>query len=251
MPLLDHFHRPLEPLLAWSALHIRWSTELADRFSDELPARYYVEPGTRFGIGIDVAALERSADPAQEGDEGDWQPSWESPSATATLPFAVATDELETLVYERASGELRLVGAVELVSPANKDRPESRQAFVTKCHNYLLRGVGVVVIDVVADKRFNLHNDLMDFLGHPARRMAGHTYATAYRTTGKNGSGTLATWEYPLAVGANLPTVPMWLLGGFCIPARLEETYTETLRRLRVPQRLADHAASAARRATA
>jgi len=250
MPLLDHFHPPLEPLLSWSALHTRWCTQLADEFTEALPSRYYVEPCTRFGIEIDVAALERFADPAQNGEYGDWQPSWESPSATATLPFAVATDELEALIYEQASGELRLVGAVELVSPANKDRPESRQAFVTKCHNYLLRGVGVIVVDVVTDKHFNLHNDLMDHIGHPTRHMAETVYVTAYRTTGKNGGGQIETWEYPLAVGAALPTVPMWLLGGICIPARLEETYTETLRRLRVPQRLADHAAATAPRAT-
>lgn len=244
MPLLDHFHPPLKPLLQWTAMHSRWMNALADTFNVALPPKFYSETSAHFGIEIDVATLERIADPAQNGDYGEWRPEWDAPAATATLPYVVATDELETLVYEDASEGIRLVGAVEFISPANKDRPESRQAFVTKCHGYLQHGVGVVLIDVVTDKHFNLHNDLMDFLGHPARRMAETVYVTAYRTTGKNGSGTLETWEHPLAVGQVLPTVPMWLLGGICIPARLEETYTETLRRLRVPQRLADHAAA-------
>lgn len=248
MPLLDHFHHPMKSLLQWGSMHIEWMSALSNSFNAALPPKFYAEPGAHFGIEVDVASLERFGDPAQNGDYGDWRPEWDAPTATATLPYAVATDELETLIYEDASGGIRLVGAVEFISPANKDRLETRRAFVAKCHGYLQHGVGVILIDVVTDKHFNLHNDLMDFLGHPARRMAETVYVTAYRTTGKNGSGKLETWEHPLTVGQALPTVPMWLLGGFCIPARLEETYTETLRRLRVPQRLADHAAAVQRR---
>jgi hypothetical protein len=60
-------------------------------------------------------------------------------------------------------------------------------------------------------------------------------YATAYRPTGKNGSGQLALWVEPLAVERELPTMPLWLYGGFCVPARLEETYSRTCRDLRLP----------------
>lgn len=63
MPLLNHFRPPLEPLLAWSALHTRWSTQLADEFQTTLPPRYYAESCTRFGIEIDVAAESDQASP--------------------------------------------------------------------------------------------------------------------------------------------------------------------------------------------
>jgi hypothetical protein len=44
----------------------------------------------------------------------------------------VEQDEYEVRVYD-TQRHRRLVAAVEIVSPANKDRPEHRRAFVTKC----------------------------------------------------------------------------------------------------------------------
>ena len=44
---------------------------------------------------------------------------------------AVFPDEIEVLVIHRSGGPT-LVGAIELVSPANKDRPETRRAFAAK-----------------------------------------------------------------------------------------------------------------------
>ena len=41
-------------------------------------------------------------------------------------------DEYEVRVYDTLRGR-RLVATVEIVSPANKDRPEHRRAFVAKC----------------------------------------------------------------------------------------------------------------------
>jgi hypothetical protein len=201
----------------------------------ELPAtRYYAMPTRHLGIEIDVAALERYHDPAAENGFT-WTPRWSAPAATATVPFAPATDELEVRVYEESAEEgLRIVGAIELVSPANKDRPEHRSAFVSKCHGLLQKGIGVVIVDVVTDKHFNLHNELMTRLGNPELRIDGHLYATSYRPTGKRGAGELAVWTYSLAVGAALPTVPFWLYGGIHVPARLEETYDRTCRELRV-----------------
>jgi hypothetical protein len=46
-----------------------------------------------------------------------------------------------------------LVGAIELVSPANKDRSTHRDAFVSKCETYLRQGIGLVIIDVVTEGR--------------------------------------------------------------------------------------------------
>ncbi len=240
MPLLDHFHPPLRNVLQWNSFHSAWLAELAGDFNEWLPPRFYAEPSTRFGIEVDVAALERITD---SPDDGDWKPTYTAPVATATVPFAIGTDALEVLVYEDYPGEIRLVGAVEFASPANKDRPESRAAFVTKCREYLHRGIGLVIVDVVTDKHFNLHNDLMQAIGRPEQAVGGHLYAVAYRPTGKNGTGQLAIWSHRLVVGEPLPEVPMWLWGGLSIPARLNDTYDETCRRLRVAARLADRAA--------
>lgn len=54
----------------------------------------------------------------------------------------------EVLVFDLECTR-RLVAAVEIVSPANKDRPESRQLFVAKCFNLLRAGVCLSIIDLV------------------------------------------------------------------------------------------------------
>ena len=236
MPLLDHFHPPLRSVLQWNAFHSAWLAALAGDLNTVLPRWFYAEPSARFGIEVDVAALERLNDAA--ADVEPWSSSYTCPPATATVPFAVATDALEVFVYEGGAGELRLVGAVELVSPANKDRPDSRAAFVTKCREYLHRGLGLVVVDVVTDRRANLHNDLMAAIERPEQATPADLYAVSYRPTGGNGHGRLSLWPHPVAVGEPLPAeVPFWLWGGVCVPARLDATYEATLRQLKVADR--------------
>ncbi|MBX9584474.1 MAG: DUF4058 family protein [Gemmataceae bacterium] len=235
MPLLDHHHPPVRKLVQWQSFHSAWMTTLAYDMNADLPPRFVAAPSFNLGIEVDVAALERFRD---EYNGAAWEPTWTAPSATATLPFAVATDELEVLIHEDYSGEVRLVGAVEFVSPANKDRPDTRDAFVSKCHGYLQKGVGLLIVDVVTDRHANLHNDLMARVGGGAVPVEGHLYATAYHPTGKNGSGELTVWTERLAVGEPLPTMPLWMFGGICIPARLEETYATTRRNLRVDRLL-------------
>lgn len=64
-------------------------------------------------------------------------------------------DEYEVRVYDTRYGR-RLVAAVEIVSPANKDRPESRRLFVTQCVALLRQHVCVALVDPVTIRRANL-----------------------------------------------------------------------------------------------
>ena len=73
-------------------------------------------------------------------------------------------DSYEIRVYQDLGGaELR--AAIELVSPANKDRAGSRRTFAAKCAGYLKHGIGVLVVDVVTARSANLHAELFDVLG--------------------------------------------------------------------------------------
>ena len=63
---------------------------------------------------------------------------WAPPVATFSMP-AVFPDSVEVLVYDMESG-YTLVGAVELVSPGNKDREEARRGFAAKCQLTCSRG---------------------------------------------------------------------------------------------------------------
>lgn len=77
-------------------------------------------------------------------------------------------DDYEVQIYDVKKNR-RLVAAIEIVSLSNKDRPETRQVFVAKCEALLRRGVSVAIVDVVTEKNFNLHAELLELLGQRDR----------------------------------------------------------------------------------
>ena len=131
--------------------------------------------------------------------------------------------------------EFRLVAAIELVSPSNKDRPENRKTFVNKCEALLKQEVCVTIVDVVTSRTANLYGELLDELG--AERTAisrSAIYAATCRGRRSGPRWRLESWEHELAVGAALPTLPLWLSEDFMVPLELEATYEETCRSLRI-----------------
>jgi hypothetical protein len=70
----------------------------------------------------------------------------------------------EVLIFDQ-SRDRRLVAAAEIVSPANKDRTESRQLFITRCANLLRNDVCVSLVDLITVRRFNLYTELLSLLG--------------------------------------------------------------------------------------
>ena len=130
-----------------------------------------------------------------------------------------------------------MVAAIELVSPSNKDRPVSRRAFAAKCAAYLQNDVSVIVLDVVTERRDNLHAELMQLfqIGEPSTNaLASHLYAVAYRAVKAGQRVQLEMWPAPLAVGLPLPTLPLWLSGELAVPLDLEATYRATCDSLRI-----------------
>lgn len=234
MPLRDHFRGWLYQELQWHPFHSAWATFLATAVNARLPEGFRALPNVQTSIEIDVAAFGNLRSPAPEsssGGSGEWQPS----GGTLTIPFEFGEQATEILVHGSRDGRY-LAGAIELVSEGNKDRPDSREAFVSKCETYLHRGVGLVIVDMVTTRSANLHDELMARIGPPERAAWGAPlYVTSYRPTGKNGSAQLTVWEEPLALGAPLPTVPLWLLHGPYVPVLLEATYEDTFRQLRLP----------------
>jgi hypothetical protein len=66
-----------------------------------------------------------------------------------------------------------LVGAIELVSPSNKARPAARRAFAMKCLNYLNAGIGLILVDVVTERRASLHDEMAELIVGDAPRFPG------------------------------------------------------------------------------
>jgi hypothetical protein len=220
MPLLDHFHPPLSERRHWHSFHNSWATYLSSQLNTLLPAGYFAEANVHFGVEIDVAAFE---EPGPAG----MPPGWVPPPPQVSHPFEMSGVVVEVGIFSRSGGP-QLAGAIELVSPANKDRPAEREAFVAKCLSYLHAGVGLVVVDVVTERRADLHRELLLRLGvadpGPGPALSG----SAYRPVQRGGVSVLDVWREPLALGQPLPTLPLWLRGGLCLPVELEATYQRT-----------------------
>ena len=133
--------------------------------------------------------------------------------------------------------ERRLVAAVEIVSPANKDRPDSRQLFVARCFNLLRRDVCLSIIDLVTTRQFNLYVELLAVLqrSDPAFDPPPALYAVTCRKRHEGRGTKLDTWARPLAVGQPLPSLPVWLSEMLTVTLEFEASYEETCRVLRIP----------------
>ena len=95
----------------------------------------------------------------------------------------------------------------------------------------------VVIVDIVTERTANLHAALVDILGlaQPLAWCAPSSlYAVTYRPTQAADAQRLEVWPEALAVGALLPTMPLWLSDELCLPLALEASYRATCAALRI-----------------
>jgi hypothetical protein len=228
MPLRDHFRPPLERRRHWEGFLGAWPAMIVAHLSAKLPLRYSAGPHVHLGASAEIDNGWFDEDTAV----------WASPRPTLTLFTDFPAGAVyEVRVFDEERGG-RLVAAVEIVSPANKDRPEHRRAFVAKCAALLQEQVAVAIIDVVTTRHFNLYGELLELIGEtdPAlTHEAPALYAAACRGTKKDNTWLVETWTFPVAVGQPLPTLPLWLADNLAVPLELEASYEETCRILRIP----------------
>jgi hypothetical protein len=239
MPLLDHFHPPLHGPRRWEGFHHAWATFIAQQLNqDMLPPDYYAESEISVGpeLEIDVATMERTDGDGRnkEGGTAVWSPP--RPKISVKVDFA-HLDSYEVRIYQDLGGaELR--AAIELISPANKDREGSRRTFAAKCAGYLQHGIGVIIIDVVTARTANLHAELFEVLEVKGRSSAWESptglYAVAYRAVTVRKKPRIEVWPEILTLGEALPIAPLWLTLDLCVPVRLEESYLAACRSLRI-----------------
>lgn len=235
MPLLDHFHRPLDRR-SWESFHGWWGLHLAGQLNMRpMPYGFLAEGNVHIGITVtaDVAAFEED-DPTGESTNGAVATElWAPPQPPLVVPVDFTSPEtFEIRIYDQERART-LVAVVELVSPGNKDRPENRRAFLDKCAAYLREGISVVLVDIVTSRRHNFHAALMELFngGETAMRaITSDLYAVAYRVHLVGQRTQLETWPAALALGAPLPTMPLWLTESLCVPLELEAGYQAACR---------------------
>jgi hypothetical protein len=204
MPLRDHFRPPLDDAHSWEGFYGGWPAVIVQHLRKTLPTGYEAGPRVYLGTSmeVDVATFEK-----------------------APPTFY----EYEVRIYD-ARRDRRLVAAIEIVSPANKDQPEYRNVFVAKCAALLQKGVAVNIVDLVTVRQSNLYADLLTFIEHSdptLRTPRPHLYAAACRWVRPGDRAPLQAWSIILTLGQPLPTLPLWLSETRVVPLDLEPTYEQ------------------------
>jgi hypothetical protein len=242
MPLRDHFRPPLDDLHSWDELHGMWPATIVRELVEILPEPYFAAPTVHLGslFEVDVGTYRGRAGDADDGDfstSGAAVVTYTPPRPTLTLePQLPDQDVYEVRVYD-SRRQRRLVAAVELVSPSNKDRTETRGVFVSKVAALLKHDICVSIVDVITASTTNLYADLMSFLECNDPALGDEPppiYAVTVRTRYEGRRRLMDSWYHPLAIGRTLPTLPIWLKEGLAISLDLESSYEDACRTLRI-----------------
>ena len=214
---------------------------IAQQLNRTLPPEFVALPQVSRGPSaeIDVAALELTNARRETSPEPTWEP--EAPGWSCSVDWS-ERDLFEVRVIDQRNSP-RLAAAIELISPANKDRPATRQAFAGKCAGLLRQGVGLLVVDVVTNRQHDLHAELLTLLELDAEEKeptasqssSPPLYAVAYRTV-MDDPARLDVWNRQLSLGKNLPTLPLWLSPELAVPVELETSYRAACEMLRIAQ---------------
>ncbi len=232
MPLLDHFHPPMDDEAPWEGIGTLWIANVVKALNRTLPRedfRAYANVHLGHMVEADVAEFHTPRDEYDANGAG-------GGTQTALIPAPVLTftpdfpDEFEVRI-QTMKGVRRLVAVIEFVSPSNKDRDETRQKFLRKCAGYVQMGIGLVIVDTVTNRLANLHNELVLFLGDGrVPTMGNHPiYVAPWRPCGFEAVESLDRWPYPLAIGQAIPSVPLPLKNGPELMIDLETTYMQAL----------------------
>jgi len=241
MPLRDHFRPPLDDVHSWDELHGLWPAVIVQQLMKVLPEPYIAAPtmhlGTLYEVDVGTYRESRSAESEVSATGGVALATYAPPQPTVTLePRLPDQDVYEVRIYDSRRNR-RLVAAIELVSPSNKDRPENRSTFVAKMAALLKQNVCVSIVDVVSNSYFNLYAELLQFLdstdpavGEDPPAMYGVTLRLRHEVQRR----VMDNWYHPLSIGESLPTLPIWLNADWAIALDLESSYEETCRTLRI-----------------
>jgi hypothetical protein len=149
MPFHDWTDRP-----GWEGMRLLWITELLRWVKPRLPPGYRVfigsapvvavgAPPRRPDVGVSRRPDRSSDQNVPSGVNGDPDSGF---SFSPDIELAVSTLEPGVSVSVEKDG--RLIAAIELISPRNKDRPDSRVTYLSRYLAYLHESVHLLLVDV-------------------------------------------------------------------------------------------------------
>jgi nucleoside-diphosphate-sugar epimerase len=213
--------------------HNGWIIHLKEGLNEGgLPAGYYAQSEQHTGLSIaDVITLRSSESPrgpSSTDETGAVAVAAAPPQASQRL-VAAPVPRPRTVTVRHASGH-HVVALIEIVSPANFDRPDSVRAFTRKASDALRSGVHLLIVDLFPPGR------------HAPRGMPERVWRRLTRRTYRVPDDrplTLAAFvagPQPeayldhVAVGATLRDRPLFLSAARYVPVPLEATYQAAYR---------------------
>lgn len=217
------------------AFHLAWMAELQRTLnSGILPQGYYALAEQVAGeIGPDVLTLqdresEETPPAASENTNGGSVAVADAPPQVSVT--AIATEAMllaarrRRLVIRHLTGD-RIVALVEIVSPGNKERRSTLDAFDNQTIAALDQGYHLLIIDLLPPSSF----DPQGIHGTIWERIDGPGYAAPFdrplTLAAYVSAETITAYVEPVAVGAELPDMPLFLDPGHYVNVPLEPTY--------------------------
>jgi hypothetical protein len=224
MPLHDWADLP-----GWEGVHDIWLVELLRWIKPRLPPNYRAHLGSCPVLSSgaaerpDVAIRQWLPDPASESGAAYSVGTVEPPEPDEEVA-SISLDP-QTALYVTAHG--RLIAAVELISPRNKDRISARAVYLTRYLSYLQAGAHLLLVDVhPRPQGFSFADALAAELGiQQPSCPAPHAMAYRVGEPCPTGGRFLAIWRRPLAAGKPPPSMPLPLSVHLSVLVDLDVTY--------------------------
>jgi hypothetical protein len=220
MPLHDWTNLP-----DWESVHQLWIVELFRWIKARLPVGFRAGLATVPGLTVGAPASHPDVNVRQHA------PQPPAPEANAAAPWQpdteVAVLALDPSMVVQVTQQGRLVAVVEVVSPRNKDRPETPLTSQDRYVGYLMHGVHLLLVDVHPQPLgFSFAEAIAAALGVAIERCPS-PLAASYRVGGPADAGgrLLGIWQRPLTAGAPFPPLPLWLDQERSVTIDLEPTY--------------------------
>jgi hypothetical protein len=220
------------------AFHTAWIGEIQNALNEGLlPEGYYALAEQHLGSFVpDILTLHAPPGPVDpirvERGEGGTAVIDAPPQVRRRQTIdPVAFTRQRTLAIRHISGH-RVVALLEIVSPANKDRPEHVEQFVQKAVNALDAGIHLLIVDLFPPGPHDAHGmhsiirQKLDLSDEPYDLPSAEPLTLASYAVGPG----VDMYLEHLAPGAPLPEMPLFLSCERYIGAPLESTYAEAYR---------------------
>jgi len=210
--------------------HTGWITHLKEALNGGLLPDGYYAMSEQHGGGIiaDILTLQAPMQPAPSPGEGGIAVADAPPRVRRKLSLPAAARAMRrTLTIRHRSGH-QVVALLEVVSPANRDRPSHAEEFVDKAVAALAHGVHLVLVDLIPPGKYDpqgMHGAIWDrlddesYLLPPSERLTLASYVAERLPQLPQ-----ACVEH-LAVGSSLIEMPLFLNPDRYINLPLESTY--------------------------